>query len=67
MQLVQGLFSGTSSLLKHSHPAILKDSVMSPGGTTAAGYAELEKAGVRNAMISAVEAAFEKAIELGKK
>ena len=66
-QLVQGLFSGTASLLKHSHPAIIKDSVMSPGGTTAAGYAQLEEAGVRNAMIKAVECAFDKAVELGKK
>lgn len=66
-QLVQGLFSGTASLLKHSHPAIIKDSVMSPGGTTAAGYAELEKVGVRNAMINAVDQAHKKAIELGKK
>jgi len=66
-QLVQGLFSGTASLLKHSHPAIIKDSVMSPGGTTAAGYAKLEEAGVRNAMIKAVEEAYNKAIELGKK
>ena len=66
-QLVQGLFSGTASLLKHSHPAIIKDSVMSPGGTTAAGYAQLEKAGVRNAMINAVEEAYNKAVELGKK
>jgi pyrroline-5-carboxylate reductase len=66
-QLVQGLFSGTASLLKHSHAAIIKDSVMSPGGTTAAGYAKLEEAGVRNAMIKAVEEAFNKAVELGKK
>ena len=66
-QLVQGLFSGTASLLKHSHPAIIKDSVMSPGGTTAAGYAKLEESGVRNAMIKAVEEAHKKAIELGKK
>lgn len=66
-QLVQGLFSGTASLLKHSHPAVIKDSVMSPGGTTAAGYAKLEEAGVRNAMIKAVEEAFNKAVELGKK
>jgi pyrroline-5-carboxylate reductase len=66
-QLVQGLFSGTASLLKHSHPAIIKDSVMSPGGTTAAGYAQLEEAGVRNAMIKAVESAYDKAVELGKK
>ncbi|WP_368029571.1 pyrroline-5-carboxylate reductase [Arcobacter sp. s6] len=66
-QLVQGLFSGTASLLKHTHPAIIKDSVMSPGGTTAAGYAKLEEAGVRDAMIKAVEGAYNKAIELGKK
>ena len=66
-QLVQGLFSGTASLLKHSHPAIIKDSVMSPGGTTAPGYAKLEESGVRNAMIKAVEEAHKKAIELGKK
>ncbi|MGB5793128.1 pyrroline-5-carboxylate reductase [Poseidonibacter sp.] len=66
-QLVQGLFSGTSSLLEHSHPAIIKDSVMSPGGTTAAGYAALERNGVRTAMIEAIEDAYNKAIELGKK
>ncbi len=66
-QLVQGLFSGTASLLKHSHPAIIKDSVMSPGGTTAAGYAELENAGVRSAMMKAIESAHKKANELGKK
>ncbi|CAM3546967.1 pyrroline-5-carboxylate reductase [Arcobacter aquimarinus] len=66
-QLVQGLFSGTASLLKHSHPAIIKDSVMSPGGTTAAGYGKLEEHGVRNAMIKAVEEAYNKALELGKK
>ena len=66
-QLVQGLFSGTASLLKHSHPAIIKDSVMSPGGTTAAGYAKLEESGVRSAMINAIEAAHKKAHELGQK
>jgi len=65
--LVQGLFSGVSGLLEKSHPAIIKDGVMSPGGTTAAGYAKLEEAGVRDAMIKAVEASYEKAIELGKK
>jgi pyrroline-5-carboxylate reductase len=66
-QLVQGLFSGTASLLKHSHPAIIKDSVMSPGGTTAAGYAKLEECGVRDAMIKAIEEAHKKATDLGKK
>lgn len=66
-QLVQGLFSGTASLLNHSHPAIIKDSVMSPGGTTAAGYAQLEEGAVRDSMIKAINVAYEKACELGKK
>ena len=66
-QLVQGLFSGTASLLNHSHPAIIKDSVMSPGGTTAAGYAKLEEGAVRDSMIKAINTAYEKACELGKK
>ncbi len=66
-KLVQGLFSGTASLLEDSHPAIIKDSVMSPGGTTAAGYAKLEEYAVRNAMIQAIAASYDKATELGKK
>jgi len=66
-QLVQGLFSGTASLLETSHPAIIKDSVMSPGGTTAAGYAKLEEGAVRDSMIKAINAAYSKAVEFGKK
>lgn len=66
-ELVYGLFEGSASLLNKTHPAIIKDSVMSPGGTTAAGYAKLEEAGVRDAMIKAVEAAYSKALELGEK
>jgi pyrroline-5-carboxylate reductase len=37
---------------------------MSPGGTTAAGYAALEEKNVRSACINAVEAAYNKATEL---
>lgn len=48
------------------HPAVLKDMVTSPGGTTITGVAELERLGLRNAMISAVGAAARKATELGK-
>ena len=66
-ELVQGLFAGTSALLKHSHPAIIKDSVMSPGGTTAAGYGKLEENHVRSAMIEAINEAYNKAQELAKK
>jgi len=46
--LVQGLFSGTASILKNTHPAIIKDSVMSPAGTTVAGYTKLEENELNN-------------------
>jgi pyrroline-5-carboxylate reductase len=66
-QLVHGLFSSTASLLEVQHPALIKDSIMSPGGTTAAGYGVLEKNGVRNAMMDSIQTAYDKATELSKK
>ena len=56
--LVQALFTGFAPLLSEKHPALIKDSVMSPGGTTAAGYAALEEGKVRDGFIKAIEAAF---------
>jgi pyrroline-5-carboxylate reductase len=59
--LVEGLFSGFSTLLEGKHPAIIKDEVMSPGGTTAAGYSALEEGSVRDGFIKAVGKAYKRA------
>ncbi|MGR3173501.1 MAG: pyrroline-5-carboxylate reductase [Candidatus Scalindua sp.] len=48
------------------HIGELKDFVTSPGGTTIEGLHALEKGGIRNALINAVEVATKKSKRLGK-
>ena len=60
---------GTAKLLLETkeHPAVLRDKVTSPGGTTIAGLHVLEKAGFRGTLINAVDAATARSRELGAK
>ncbi len=58
---------GTAKMVLEAnlHPAVLKDMVASPGGTTIAGLHALERGGLRAALMDAVEAATRRSTELG--
>ncbi len=61
----QTVFGAAKMVLETGrHPAELKDLVASPGGTTIAGIAALEKAAFRAAVHNAVEAAVEKSRDI---
>jgi len=54
--------SGKLCLETGTHPAVLKDMVCSPGGTTIEGVEALEEFGLRNSVIQAVNAAYDKTL-----
>ncbi|MDI6892116.1 MAG: pyrroline-5-carboxylate reductase [Actinomycetota bacterium] len=66
-KLVVETMIGAGTMLKKTgkHPALLKDMVTSPGGTTIAALEVFEEAGFRAGVFRAIEAAMKRAKELG--
>jgi len=63
----QTLFGTAEMVLQTGeHPAVLKDRVTSPGGTTIAGIQALENHGLRAAIIAAIQVATERAKKLSE-
>jgi pyrroline-5-carboxylate reductase len=69
LSLAAQTVAGAAAMVLQSgqHPAVLRDAVTSPGGTTAAGLEALEAHGTRAAFLAAVRAATERAGALGGK
>lgn len=69
LELATQTVLGAASMVAETglHPAILRDMVTSPGGTTIAAVQSMEDNGFRSATIAAVESATDKAEELGRK
>lgn len=61
-RLVSQTMVGSAKLqqITGSHPGVLKDAVCSPNGTTICGVDALEKAGLRGALISSIDAIMNK-------
>ena len=66
--LVQQTVRGAATMLRDTgvHPAVAKNGVSSPGGTTVQGLAALEREGVRAGVAAAMAAAAESSRELSK-
>lgn len=69
LELANQTLLGAAKLSQVSgqHPAQLKDHVCSPAGSTIAGVASLEENAFRGTVMDAVQAAYKKTKELGKK
>ena len=69
IQLAAQALAGSAEMVLQTgrHPAQLKDSVCSPGGSTIAGVHALERGGFRAAVMNAVTESCDRMIEVGKK
>ncbi len=67
LEMVKQAVYGAAKMLRDSgeHPVLLREAVTSPGGTTINAIRELERHGVRAAVLSAIEAARDRGRELG--
>ncbi|HEY2639522.1 MAG TPA: pyrroline-5-carboxylate reductase [Streptosporangiaceae bacterium] len=67
LAMVKQAVYGAATMLRDSgeHPVLLREAVTSPGGTTINAIRELEKHGVRAAVLAAIEAASDRGRELG--
>ena len=65
-RLVNGTIGGTAVLLKERAAHQIRDEVMTPGGTTAAAFVAMEKAGFVAAVYDGIEAATEQARRLAE-
>jgi pyrroline-5-carboxylate reductase len=68
LEMVTQAMYGAATMLreKQEHPVILREAVTSPGGTTISAIRELERHGVRAAVLAAIEAARDRGQELGR-
>jgi pyrroline-5-carboxylate reductase len=68
LEMVKQAVYGAATMLRDSgeHPVILREAVTSPGGTTISAIRELERHGVRAAVLAAIEAARDRGRELGQ-
>ncbi|MDD3852262.1 MAG: pyrroline-5-carboxylate reductase [Syntrophomonadaceae bacterium] len=67
-ELVVNTIKGSIAMLddQDAHPAILRDQVSSPGGTTIAAVRQMEEDGIRKAFFNGIEKAYLRSIALGK-
>ncbi len=66
-ELVVQTAVGAATMLRDpdAHPALLRESVTSPGGTTSAAVLALEEHGMRAAFFAAIAAAHDRSVQLG--